>query len=74
MNTLPLEVLQKVKTEVERNACPEHGEHPTVTFAPDGYNVSSCCKRFEKDMVELIAKTMGEYYNNMIIGTIKGRR
>ena len=74
MNNLPSDVQRKIKADIERNKCPEHGEHPTVTFTSKGFNVSCCCTRYESIISKAVEKAVGEYIQREIAKAFKGFR
>ncbi len=72
MSKLPSSIERSIKSEIERTKCPEHGEHPKVTFTASGFTVSCCCEKFRKDSIAKCSDSMKKALNQYILGVFKG--
>lgn len=72
MSRLPSSIERSIKSEIERTKCPEHGEHPKVTFTTSGFTVSCCCEKFRQDSIakcnDIIGKALNQYFLNAFKG------
>lgn len=72
MSRLPYTIERDIKSKVEQTTCPQHEEHPQVTFTTTGINVSCCCENFREETISKCSKIMGEAINQYIFGPLKG--
>lgn len=74
MSRLPFSVERSIKSDIEKAKCPIHGEHPKVTFTPNGINVSCCCEKFRKDTIDKSRQAIGDALQEHITKAFKGLR
>lgn len=69
MNNL---IEKAIKTEIEKNVCPEHGEHPKVTFTTSGFEVSCCCKAFHQSISDKCEQAVGKAIHEHMMRMFRG--
>lgn len=57
MKHLPQYVQRKIKADIEKSECPEHGQAPKVIFTSNGFNVSCCCNRHKSYISQAVEKS-----------------
>lgn len=63
--------LNLVKSKLESQVCSSHHEHPSITIKGEGFTISCCCEEFQKKLVELSTKYIGELAKQEIENSIK---
>lgn len=61
----------EIKRKLERNLCPIHREHPTVSVSGDRFSMQCCCETFKKKLVDLTKQYAAEQAKKEIEDTLR---
>ena len=72
MNQIPPSIQRDVMFIVEQTKCTVHGEHPNVTFTPEGFDISCCCEDFRKETIKKCEDALEQALHEYIMNAFKG--
>ena len=58
--------LNRVKTQLEKQICKEHGGHPEITVNDMQVGIKCCCEEFEKELSDQMDKLISDQIDDQI--------